>query len=788
MDRDLEKGRPMKTAPGPKATSRAGKKKIKTAFPLRPERDPNKPAAAARPARTVILESWQRCRASGIDPEQIHFRRVADIDLQRRLDANRELIDIASLHLDWISSSWARICHVVFLVDRDGVVLYVTGNDLPLREALHVLPGYDWSERQVGTNGPGTALLVNQAIGVDGVEHFGHLFHRYTCTGAPIHVDGEIIGAIGLGTLEMAGNPERTILTAHMAYVVEQELMHRRTERQAESMKTEAMTLLANSLDYKTTLSSVARLVVPRFADWCLIDMLEGDQSIVRLAVAQADPSRNDIALRLKRQPINPNVPRGAARVIRTGQSELYPEMSDSIREEAASDEAHLDLIRQVNSQSAMVVAIAGRGKVLGAITFISSESGRHYSRVDLALAEDLARRAALAIENAQLYRSAQEEIERRKRVEEALRRSREQLQAVLDNTTAVVYLMDLDNRFLMVNRQFESLFNLKNEAVRGRSIYGVFPKEVADAFRDNNKNVLEAGRPAEFDEMVPQADGVHVYLSIKVPLFDQTGKPHAVCGISSDITDRKRIETALRQKTAEAEEASRTKSQFVSMISHELRTPLNAIIGYSGLLRRPGLADDSAKRAGMTDRIYYNAQILLRLINNLLDLNRMEAGQMPVEAEMIFLADLVEEIVHNLSPMGEEKELKVDFINNDGPLPVRSDSKKIQQIITNLISNAIKFTDRGGVTVRLRDLPVERRVAVEVSDTGIGIGEADLPHLFEPFYQADTSDTRSYEGSGLGLSIVEKFTQLIGGEVRVASKVGVGTTFTVFLPYEMPT
>jgi len=863
------------------------------------------------PLRDVILASWQRSHAYGIDPElsRLSSEPVTDEDLQSRLDLNRELVDIATLHLDWISSSLAQILHAVFLVDRDGVVLYATGNDPRMRESFHVVPGYDWSERKMGTNAVGTALAENRAIAIVGPEHFVQLFHGYTCTAAPIHAKGEVVGAIGIGTPVIDGHPERMILTSHTAYVIEETLRHRQTERLAESIKAEAMALLANSLDYKITLTGIARMVVPRFADWCIIDILEENQSIVRCAVTHADPSKRTLAHDLQHQSLNPDLPYGAPRVIRTGRSELYPEISDLAKKEGASDERHFRLIQQMNAISGMVVPIPGRGRVMGAITFLSAESGRRYNRVDLALAEDLARRAGLAIENAQLYRAAQEEIAERKRTQEALRRSeerfrqvsesgivslaffdlsgritdandaflkmidftreellegkvrwdqltppewmertrqavqefktrgrctpyekeyfrkdgtrfwglfggamlesgaegvafvvditerkraeaalrnsREQFQTILDNTTAVVYLMNIDHRFMMVNQQFERLFDLKKAEVEGKSMYDLFPKEVADAFRANNENVLEAEHALEFEENVPLADGVHVYLSIKVPLFDQTGKPYAICGISSDITDRKRMEETLKQKTREAEEANRAKSQFVSIISHELRTPLNAIIGYSGLLKRPEFAEQPGKRSEMTDRIYYNAHILLELINNLLNLNRMEAGQMPVEAETVFLADVVGAIVENLRSMGEEKGLTVAFVNEDGPLPIHSDSKKIEQIVTNLISNAIKFTDHGSVTVRLSDHSAEQRAVIEVTDTGIGIGEGDLPRLFEPFYQADPSNTRSYEGTGLGLSIVKKFTELLGGTVRVASTLGAGATFTLSLPYE---
>ncbi|WP_168061666.1 ATP-binding protein [Candidatus Manganitrophus noduliformans] len=747
--------------------------------------------------RGVILESWQRCRAQGVNPEQVLFQRIAEETLQRRLESNRELIEIAALHLDWISSSWTRLPHVLFLIDRDGIVLYVTGNDSELREKLHLIPGYDWSERQVGTNGAGTALSADQAISIIEMEHFARPFHAYTCTGAPIHLNGNGIGAIGFGTPGADDNPERVILTAHTAYVIEQELTHRRTARQAELMKAEATALLANSLDYKTTLSSVAHLVVPRFADWCLIDMVEEDQSLLRLAVAQADPSKNLLARDLQRQSLNQNVGVGAPQVIRIGQSELYPEVSDPLLRQAASDERHLTLIRGIHPKSVMVVPIAGRDRILGAITFISAESGRRYNPTDLALAEDLARRAALAIENARLYRAAQEEIAERKRVEGSLRQSEEKYRNLFETMAQGVVYHNAWGKIISVNPAAERILGLTLDQMPGRTSFDLSWR----AIHEDGSHFPEESHPAIVALKTGKAvrnvvmgifhprEEAYRWININaVPQFHPgEEKPYQVYTTFDDITERKRGEEDLKQKTREAEEANRAKSHFVSIISHELRTPLNAIIGYSGLLKRPNVAEDPAKGAERIDRIYYNAHILLELINNLLNLNRMEAGQMPVEAETVFLADVVGGIVENLRPMGEEKGLTVAFINEDGPLPIHSDSKKIEQIVTNLITNAIKFTDHGSVTIRLSDHSTEQRACIEVSDTGIGIGESDLPHLFEPFYQADPSDTRSYEGTGLGLSIVKKFTELLGGTVRVASALGAGATFKAILPYKMP-
>jgi PAS domain S-box-containing protein len=801
MDRE-ERIQSRKAARSKRAVDPTLKRKVRKPFPLEQTGGDRKDPVYAQwkrfieglppeGLRSVILESWKRSLAYGITPERFLLQRVDATDLKRRLRVNQELIDIASLQLDWIASSLSGVPHAAYLVDRDGIVLSAAGNDAEMRETFGLLPGYDWSERTMGTNGAGTALAANQPVAVVGPEHFSRPFHDCTCTGAPIHADGKVIGAIDISTSVADGNPERLIWVTHIAYVIEQALMHRRAERLAEEIKTEAMTLLAHSLDYETVLSSIARLAVSRLADWCAVDMAEGG-FIVRRALAHADPGKGALARALRRYPVRADAAYGTAHVIRTGRSELHREVSDLVLHSAAVDRSHLELILQMGLQSIMVVPLPGRGKILGAMVLGSAESGRRYSRVDLALAEELARRAALAIESAQLYHAAQKEIEHRKRAEEESKESQRVLSTLMSNLPGMAYRCRHDENWTL---EFVSEGALEltgyppGDFIGDRKIS--FPQlihsdDLARVAAEVERAVQQK-EPFQMEYRILDAEGREKWVWEQgCGIYAADGHLVRLEGFITDITDRKRMEEALRQKTIEVEEASWAKSQFVSIISHELRTPLNAIIGYSDLLRRPRLSEDESRRGEMIDRIYYNAQILLRLINNLLDLNRMEAGQMPVEAETVYLHDVIGGIVDNLKPMGEEKGLTVSLIDACGPLPIRSDSKKVEQIVTNLISNAIKFTEQGSVTVRLSDFPAEQRVAIEVSDTGIGIGEEDLPHLFEPFYQADTSNTRSYEGSGLGLSIVKKFTELIGGTIQVASAPGVGTTFTVTLPYEM--
>lgn len=237
---------------------------------------------------------------------------------------------------------------------------------------------------------------------------------------------------------------------------------------------------------------------------------------------------------------------------------------------------------------------------------------------------------------------------------------------------------------------------------------------------------------------------------------------------------------SALKQER----EINRLKSQFLAIVSHDLRTPLNAIIGYSSLLTEPRVDENVAKRGEMLERIHQNALIQLDLINNVLDLSRIETGKIAVQAERVDLSESIREVLNTLEPLGKEKGLEVDFIDDPTVPAIQTDRGKLRQILTNLIANAVKFTDQGSIRVRVIHHFSQERVLVEISDTGTGISEGDLSHIFEPFYRAtDVSGS----GTGLGLSIVKNFVDLLGGTIKVVSKPGIGSTFTVSFPYRLP-
>jgi signal transduction histidine kinase len=238
-----------------------------------------------------------------------------------------------------------------------------------------------------------------------------------------------------------------------------------------------------------------------------------------------------------------------------------------------------------------------------------------------------------------------------------------------------------------------------------------------------------------------------------------------------------------LRRQHIELEQASALKSQFLANMSHEFRTPLNAILGYTSMLLQGVSGDMSPGQKRSLQRVDSNAHHLLSIINDILDISRIEAGKMPLTTTGFRLPGLVAEVMAEVEPLIARSLLTVST-DIDKTVPVlHSDRQKVKQIVINLLTNALKFTPHGTVRVVATYRKATDQIAISVSDTGIGISAADQPKVFEDFRQADNSPTREYGGAGLGLSICRRLATMLGGEIALVSELGRGSTFTLILP-----
>ncbi|MEO5345493.1 MAG: PAS domain S-box protein [Magnetococcus sp. YQC-9] len=373
-------------------------------------------------------------------------------------------------------------------------------------------------------------------------------------------------------------------------------------------------------------------------------------------------------------------------------------------------------------------------------------------------------------------------DIRERKGLEEKLKASERRLQDILDNTAAVIFIKDLQGRYQFINRAYSALLHISHEGVQGRTDHDLFPADLASEFQANDRKALESPTPIMVDEIVPLDDGIHTYLSIKFPLKDSSGAPYAVCGIATDITDRKRMETDLLQAKDAAEAATRAKGGFLAAMSHEIRTPMNVVLGMAELLLESEL---DPEQRHFTRIMHRSGKALMTVIDDILEFSRIEAGRISLAETPFSPCQVVEESCTLMQIAAQEKGLPLT-IEFDSTLPemVLGDDGRVRQVLINLLGNAIKFTHSGQVRVSLtRSSGPPEKLLFAVIDSGIGIAKEQQETIFEQFTQADAWITRRYGGSGLGLAISRRLVELMGGWISLESRLGEGSTFRFALP-----
>jgi PAS domain S-box-containing protein len=461
-------------------------------------------------------------------------------------------------------------------------------------------------------------------------------------TVSPIRdADGRIIGASkiarDIGERLRAEAERARLLTAEQAARAWAESAERRA-----TVLSESSAALSVSLDSATTLRTVSRLVVPRFADWCLVDLVTRENTLERVAVSAAGPETEPLLSELQRYAPDWTSSQPSAEALRSRKTIVMPEVTDETLISTVRDERHLAIMRQLRPQSAIAVPMVVRQRVIGAITLVRTTPGRRYDTADVAMAEELARRAALAVDNATLYSEA----------------------------------------------------------------------------------------------------------------------------------DQARVQ---------AESANRAKDEFLAVVSHELRTPMNAVYGWARMLQMGQIDSTTTPRA--LDAIVRNAHVQLQLIDDLLDVSRIISGKMRLDIRPVDIQRVLEAALDAVRPAVEAKGLKLQTLLDPSAGPINGDPDRLQQVVWNLLMNAVKFTPRDGrIQVTLQR--VNSHIEIVVSDTGAGIRSELIPVIFDRFKQGESGSTRNQGGLGIGLALVRHLVELHGGSVTAESEgEGKGATFRVKLP-----
>jgi PAS domain S-box-containing protein len=560
------------------------------------------------------------------------------------------------------------------------------------------------------------------------------------------------------------------------------DVTRRKQAEMASRFLAEAGAELASSLDYETTLRTLAEMAVPRLADWCAVDILDGDGKIRRLAVTHVDPAKVKLAVELqKRWPTNPDARQGVAAVLRTRVPEIVPEITPEMLRQGAEDEEQFRVLMDLGLRSYICAPLVLHGHVLGALTFVSAESGRRYGEDELRIAMELASRAATAIENARLYAAAQSEIAERRRAEAELARQSSIVRTVAENAASCLFWMDAEHRPTYMNPAAERVTGFTLEELRGRSLHETLHYGRADGTpypEDQCPLVLalSEGRPLRnVEEMLIRKDGTAFPVSMNISPIVQDGE--VIGGVLEfrDTSEEKLAEEELRRRAEDLARSNAELQDFAYITSHDLKEPLRGISNVARFLE-----EDSSDQLDEQGR--ERLQTLVRLskrMYSLLDalMENARLGRVPLRLDDCDMNEVAEDAVHSLGRLLEAEHAVVQI----GPMPrLRCDRAMAMQLLVNLVTNAVQFntSDPRRVEIGTLEGGVPGRTAVlYVRDNGIGIAGQHLASIFRMFRRLHHREQYG-GGIGFGLTIAKRIVERHGGRIWAESEPGRGTTF----------
>ncbi|MDZ7958071.1 MAG: PAS domain S-box protein [Aulosira sp. DedQUE10] len=467
-----------------------------------------------------------------------------------------------------------------------------------------------------------------------------------------------------------------------------------------------------------------------------------------------------------------------------------YPDYFQALSEECslAADDAINDIRTQELSQPYLsVLGIASLlnapiwlgGRLVGVVSHEHLGEIRQWTLEEENFAGSMADFVTLAIEASE-----------RNVAESALRQSEAQFRAIFECSSIGIGLIDMKTQIVDANPALCQMLGYSREELCGQRFTNYISQQKGDlelfkqllsGIRIDSEQLVERHR-IEMERLFLHKEGGLVWTHLSVSVIPESnGNPEFFLAIVEDITERKQTELKLRASQAAAEAGSRAKSEFLATMSHELRTPLNAIMGLSQLLQQEMVGPLNEKQQEYISCVYSSGEHLLALINDILDLSKVEAGKEELLRLPLLVRDLCNYVISTVSDQALEKGLQLtNEIGSEAEICI-GDERRVKQMLLNLLTNAIKFTPAGAVSLEVKK--VSNGITFTVADTGIGIDSNNFQFLFEPFKQLDSRLNRQYEGTGLGLALTRKLARLHGGEVTLESTLGKGSRFTLFLP-----
>ena len=642
---------------------------------------------------------------------------------------------------------------VILLLDETGdelVASWARGLEEEVEQRVRIPMGKGFAGRVAATRSPVFIPNVREADIVNPL-----LIQRglTALLGVPLLVEGRLLGVLHVGSVApriFGDDDERTLqlLSDRIALAIEQSRLYeaeRAASRRLEFLS-EASELLGSTLDYRTALQRLTALAVPYLGDWCIVDIVRGDQ-LERVAVAYRKPQLQSEAFAFQeRFPPDSSSPHGPARAVATGQAELIREVTDEhLRRAAGGNEQLLEALREIRMTSLICAPLIARGRVLGAMTLVSDRPDRRYGPAELVTAEELARRAAVAVDNALLF----DEVERRA---DAAR--------VLEHIGDGVFMLDENGVVRLWNRAAEAVTRLRADEVVGRSAEVAIP-----GWSAISAHVPVASAPAAAARAETLPLGLpdrELWLSIAGVGFAD-GTVYAFRDLTAD--------RALEELRAD----------FVSTVSHELRTPLAAIYGAALTLQREDLDLEESQRTNLLGVISTESDRLARTVNDILWASRLDSDRVRLDLGSHDPRELARTVI-DAARVHVPATIELRFTCEDELPPIVGDPDKVRQVLTNFVDNAIKYSPQGG-TVAVEIARRDHAVRFSVIDSGLGIPPAEQRRIFDKFYRVDPNLSRGVGGTGLGLYISRELVRRMNGTIWVESNEGAGSRFSFELP-----
>lgn len=516
---------------------------------------------------------------------------------------------------------------------------------------------------------------------------------------------------------------------------------------------------LSSSLDFRQALQSVADLAVQMLCDWCAVDLYHDHENIELIAVSHREPKKTKWARKYRKEtPPDMNATTGLAKVFKERAVEYYPLITDEFLKHSVKTVRERKIISYIGLRSLIIVPVSLHGTVVAAITFVSSSYKRLYTQDDVRMAEELAARASLAIENAHLYQRAENE--------------RERLNNLLSNVPGVVWESygrpdEATQRINFVSEYVETMLGYTVQEWVSTPNFWLTIVHPEDRERASKEaaHIFAKGKAgiSRFRWLSKKGKSIWVEAQSTV-IKDDTGVPIGMRGVTMDITERVQLE----QK----------KDEFIGIASHELKTPLTSVKGYLQILERKMGTSPDAKAKNLVAKSNVYIDRLSDLISDLLDVSKIQAGKLLFNLSSFDICDVINESIEAMASHTSSHKIVVEGICNQ---IVIGDKNRIEQVLTNLLTNAVKYSPQSD-TVFIRAEKKNDFVIIAVRDSGIGVPRAHQKNLFQRFYRVEASSTQ-FTGLGIGLYISAQIIKRHGGEIWVESDEGKGSTFYFSLP-----